>query len=131
MRKKVFGKKLGRNRKSRNILFRSLAKEMISHGSIKTTKAKARAVLPELERLIGFVKDNSLVARREALGKLGNDKKAADALFKKYGALASSRNSGYVRITNLLPRRGDNAGMVRLSWVEERNENLSNKNKRS
>lgn len=132
MRKKVFGKKLGRNRKSRNILFRSLAREMILRGSIKTTKAKALAVRPFLERLIGLVKSNTLSARRAALSALGNDRESVKALFGKYANLAGSRNSGFVKLIALPTRRGDNAQIVRLSWVEEvKSENISNKTKRS
>lgn len=134
MRKRVFGKKLGRNRKSRGNLFRSLAREMILHGSIKTTKAKAVAVRPILEHLMCLVRSNTLAARRAALGALGNDRESLRVLFDKYASLANSRNSGFVRLTPLATRRGDNARMVSLSWVEaeqKNNEDVSDKTKRS
>lgn len=118
MRNKVFGKKLNRNRKSRTLLFRALTKSMIEHGSIKTTRAKSKAIIPELDRLMGFVKDGSLSSRRSALAILGNDRKAADMLFDKYQKLASSRVSGFTTLTHLAPRRGDAAKMVSLSWVQ-------------
>lgn len=140
MRKKVFGKKLGRNRRSRKILFRSLAKSLIMHGKITTTKAKAQALLPEAERLMGLVKKEGLAARRAALAALGNDKKVADRLFG-YKELADSRDSGFVTMTPLAVRRGDAAEMVAIEWTKKgaasaeaaasQSENISNKAKRS
>ncbi len=119
MHKKVFGKKLGRNRRSRKALFRSLARAMVLHGKIKTTKAKALALRPELDKLMKLVKKGTLSARREALAVLGNDKEATEVLFKKYQVLAVSRSSGFTKIALLPSRRGDNADMVNIFWSEE------------
>lgn len=129
MRKKVFGKKLNRNRKSRASLFRSLAKSMILHGNIKTTRAKAKAVQRELDRLMRLVADGSVAKRRLALSSLGNDRKATDILFEKYVVLAKSRKSGFTTLSILPNRRGDDAEMMQVSWVpfEEKNENISTK----
>ena len=118
MRKKVFGRKLNRNRRSRSALFKAQMKSMILHGKIKTTKAKALALNPELDRLIGLVKKNDLAAHRAALATLGNDRKATDMLFEKYVALADSRNSGFTSMALLENRKGDDADMVSISWVE-------------
>lgn len=118
MRKKVFGRKLNRNRRSRASLFRSLAKSMIKHGVITTTRAKAKAVQPDLDRLMGMVTESTLAKRRSALSYLGNDREATDLLFSKYAKFAVGRNSGYTTIAALPPRKGDSAEMVRLSWVE-------------
>ncbi len=134
MRKKVFGKQLSRNRRSRTALFRALMKSMIVKGSIKTTKAKAQAVVGELDKLINLSRDSSIVARREVLARLGNDKDATELLFTKYQALAKSRNSGFTTWSSLGPRKGDAAPMVSISWVEvaakvTNDENVSNKGK--
>lgn len=118
MRKKVFGRKLNRNRRSRASLFRSLSKAMILHGSVKTTRAKAKAIIKELDRLMGFVADGSVAKRRDALSQLGNDRKATDMLFEKYSEFAKSRKSGFTTLSILPPRRGDSAEMLQISWVE-------------
>ncbi len=134
MRKKVFGKKLGKNRRGRGNLFRAQAKSLVLHGHIKTTRAKAQALRPEVEKLITLVKKGDLVARRAALARLGNDRKITAMLFESYKALANSRNSGFTKMVRLNPRRGDSAEMVSLSWVEmpeeekKKNENVPNKN---
>jgi large subunit ribosomal protein L17 len=91
---------------------------MILHGEIKTTKAKALAVIPSLEKIITLVKKNDLAARRDALARLGNDRKTTDILFDKYASLANSRQSGFTKLTLLPNRRGDDAVMVKISWVE-------------
>jgi len=133
MRKRVFGKKLNRPRRSRVALFRSQARALILHGRIKTTKAKAQALRPELERLMTLVKKGELSSQRAALARLGNDKEAVNLLFSKYTELVRSRNSGFVKIQLLAQRRGDAAEMVEISWVnfEDKDENVSNKTKRS
>lgn len=118
MRKKVFGRKLSRNRRSRTALFRSLVRAMILEGKVKTTKAKARAVVGDLDRMIGLVADGSVSARRSALAILANDKEATEVLFKKYLALAKDRKSGFTNLVQVPPRRGDAAEMMQISWVK-------------
>jgi large subunit ribosomal protein L17 len=56
MRKMVFGRQLSRGRKSREALFRSLSQQMVVGGKVTTTKAKAKAVQGDLERLVTLAK---------------------------------------------------------------------------
>lgn len=119
MRKMVFGRQLSRGRKSRTALFRSLIRALALSGKIVTTRAKAKAVVPQIDKLITTAKKNSLSARRKALAKLGNDRKTVDLIFLKITPAFKDRTSGFTRII-LLPRRiGDMAEMVRLEWVEK------------
>lgn len=119
MRKMVFGRQLSRGRKSRIALFRSLIRALALSGKIVTTKAKAKAVIPQIDKLITAAKKNSVSGRRKALSKLGNDRGTVDLLFLKIAPVFKERTSGFTRIT-LLPRRtGDKAEMVRLEWVEK------------
>ena len=66
--------KLSRSASHRRSLLRNLCKEVIDHERIKTTEAKAKAVKPELEKLITLAKRGDLHARRQALSALGQDK---------------------------------------------------------
>ena len=52
----------------------NLIKEVIDHERIQTTEAKAKAVKPEVEKLITLAKRGDLHARRQALSALGQDK---------------------------------------------------------
>jgi large subunit ribosomal protein L17 len=91
---------------------------MILEGKVKTTKAKARAVVGDLDRLIKLVDDGSVSARRSALSILANDKEATELLFKKYQALAKDRKSGFTNLVQIPARRGDAAEMMQISWVQ-------------
>ena len=68
----------------------NLSKEVIAHERIRTTEAKAKAVKPELEKLITLAKRGDLHARRQALSALGQDKFMVYKLFEeiapRYGA---------------------------------------------
>jgi large subunit ribosomal protein L17 len=119
MRKKVFGRHLSRGRKSREALFRSLTRALIERGAIVTTKAKAKAVAGQADKLISKALKNSISARREILAYLGNDRSSLRALFETVIPSFEKRVSGFTRIIQLPPRRGDNAEMARLEWVDK------------
>ena len=61
----------------------NLCKEVIDHERIRTTEAKAKAVKPEVEKLITLAKRGDLHARRQALSALGQDKFAVYKLFEE------------------------------------------------
>lgn len=101
---------LGKPADQRKALLRSLTTELIRNGRIKTTKARARAVRSEAERMITLAKDGSLTARRQAMGYM-YDKQLVHALFAEANKRYGDRNGGYTRILRTIPRRGDNAEM--------------------
>ncbi len=100
----------------RRALLRALATELIRNGRIKTTLTRAKAVRPEVERMITLAKDGSLAARRQALGYL-YDKKLVHSLFAEVNDRYADRNGGYTRILHTIPRRGDNAEMAIIELV--------------
>ena len=61
----------------------NLSREVITHERIKTTEAKAKAVKPELERLITLAKRGDLHSRRQAMARLGQDKFVVYKLFEE------------------------------------------------
>jgi large subunit ribosomal protein L17 len=115
MRKKVYGKALSRARKSRKALFRSIARALIIHGSIETTQAKAKASVPFLEKLITLAKKDDLSSTRRIVAYM-NDKEAALKLIAIYKN--NKRASGFVKTTELMPRRGDMAKMVKMELLD-------------
>lgn len=118
MRKKVFGKKLGRNRKSRSALLKSLTSEFVTHGGIVTTLAKAKAVQPMIESMAKLAaSDTSVAAKRTVLAKLGNSREVADALFALN--YPSGKTSGFTRILPMVARKGDRAERARIEWSFE------------
>lgn len=118
MKKRVFGKKLSRERDSRRALYRSLTAALVEHGKIKTTKAKAKTIQPFIDRLVTFAREGSTASLRRVYARLGNDNKTAKKLFEEVAPVFSKRTSGFTRIINLGTRKGDRAQMARLEWVE-------------
>lgn len=102
---------LGKPSDQRRALLRSLTTELIRHGRIKTTKARAKAVRSEVEKMITLAKDGSLAARRQAMGYI-YDKQLVHALFEGANERYSNRKGGYTRLVRTVKRRGDSAEMA-------------------
>ncbi len=107
---------LGRPADQRKSLLRSLTTELIRAGRITTTKARAKALRQEAERMITLAKDGSLAARRRALGYI-YDKDLVHKLFEKASERYAERPGGYTRIIRTVRRRGDNAEMAIIELV--------------
>jgi len=117
MRHKRTKHKLSRDSAHRRSLLMNLSKELIEHERIKTTEAKAKAVKPEIEKLITLAKRGDLHARRQALSTLSQDKFAVHKLFVEVAPRYAERPGGYTRILKLGPRRSDATEMVFIELV--------------
>ena len=109
--------KLSRSSAHRKALLANLCKEVIEHERIKTTEAKAKAVKPEVEKLITLAKRGDLHARRRAMAALGQDKFVVYKLFEEIAPRYAERSGGYTRILKLGPRMSDSTEMVLLELV--------------
>ena len=109
--------KLSRDSSHRKALLMNLSKEIIEHERIRTTEAKAKAVKPEVERLITLAKRGDLHARRQALATLAQDKFTVHKLFEDVAPRYAGRNGGYTRMLKLGPRRSDATEMVFIELV--------------
>lgn len=112
---------LNRSTSLRKAMLTSLVKSLLIYESITTTKVRAFAARPLVERLISKAKSNTLAAKRQAYKILGNHK-LVSLLFNDIGPRFNSRISGYTRILNLSNRRGDNARLVVLELTEIKKE---------
>lgn len=108
--------KLGRTSSHRRALLRHLATQIIDHGQVITTEAKAKAVRPVVEKMITLGKRGDLHARRQAAAYL-TDKKIVTKLFDEVAPNYAERNGGYTRIVKIGPRRGDAAPMAVIALV--------------
>jgi large subunit ribosomal protein L17 len=109
--------KLSRDSAHRKALLMNLSKEVIDHERIETTTAKAKAVKPEVEKLITLAKRGDLHARRQALSYLGQDKFMVYKLFEEIAPRYAERSGGYTRILKLGPRKSDATEMALLELV--------------
>ena len=117
MRHQKTRNKLSRDSAHRKALLMNLSKEIIEHERIETTQAKAKAVKPEIEKLITLAKRGDLHARRQALSTLAQDKFAVHKLFVEVAPRYADRPGGYTRILKLGPRRSDATEMVYIELV--------------
>ena len=110
--------KLGVKPQHRKALVRNLSVELISHGQIKTTETKAKALKPFIEKLVTLAKNDTLANRRIAFTKL-NDKGAVNALVANVAPKFTKRPGGYTRILKIADRRlGDGAKEAIIAFVE-------------
>lgn len=118
MRHRKAGKKLSRNASHRRALLRNLVTELLRHGRIRTTLAKAKAMQSPAEKMITLGKRGDLHARRQALSFI-QSKDVVHELFDSIAAKYAERPGGYTRILKLGRRQGDAAPMALIELVEE------------
>lgn len=99
------------------VMMANLATELLRHGRITTTHAKAKTVQPLAEKLITFGKKGDLNSRRQAL-RVVRDKDVVHKLFATIGPAFAERDGGYTRVLKLGPRKGDAAPMALIELVE-------------
>ncbi len=116
MRHRVKGRKLSRKTDHRMALCRNQVTDLLKHGKIVTTEAKAKEVNSLAEKMITLGKSGNLNSRRHALGFI-NSKTVVKKVFDEIAPKYNTRNGGYTRMAKLGPRSGDGAPMVQLELV--------------
>jgi len=116
MRHRNKNKILDRKKGPRELMLRNLAASILLYEKVKTTKAKAQAVRPLVERLITTAKGGTLTSRR-GLIKVLMQKKAVLKAMEVLGERYKTRRGGYTRTTKLGARAGDGAEMVQIELV--------------
>jgi large subunit ribosomal protein L17 len=148
MRHRKAGRQFGRNTSHRRAMLRALTANLVAHERIETTDAKAKELRRVAERLItravrlgavAYTPQDKLsladrarrLATERQLGQFlrrfatvpdGDGTKKIDLVEKVFLDLAkrySTRPGGYTRIIKLGRRRGDNAPMSLIEFVEE------------
>ncbi len=118
-------RKLGRNSSQRKALLRDLITDLIINEKIETTLYKAKELQRLADKMITLGKkgENDLAAIRQAakmirFEKADEETYAIQKLFKELAPKYKNRNGGYTRVLKTMPRRGDNAPMAIISFVE-------------
>lgn len=112
------GRKFNRERDQRSALLKSLSEALIKHESIETTFPKAKEIVPHVEKLITKAKKADLHNRRQIVSEL-QTVASAHKLVDEIAPKLTGRNSGHLRIERTTLRRGDNAQMARVSFVDD------------
>ncbi|MBI2436258.1 MAG: 50S ribosomal protein L17 [Candidatus Magasanikbacteria bacterium] len=108
--------KLGRVKAPREALLRNLAESLVLHGSIVTTRAKAKAVRGVIEPLITKARKNRPVDR-EKINQVLYTGKAIAKLINEIAPRYAERPGGYTRMTKMGFRPNDGAQKVRIEFV--------------
>lgn len=112
------GRKFGRQRDQRRALLKGLAESLILNESIETTLPKAKETVKYTEKLITKAKKGGLHNRRQIISSLSTVE-AANKLVNDLAPKLTARNSGYLRVKKSGLRRGDNAEMAKISFVDD------------
>lgn len=112
------GRKFGREKDQRRALMKGLADSLIIHESIETTLPKAKELVPYTEKLITKAKMGGLHNRRMIISQL-QTVESAHKLVDEIAPKLSARQSGHLRISKTESRRGDNAQLARVSFVDD------------
>lgn len=112
------GRKLHRERDQRRALIKGLADSLVKYEAIETTLPKAKEVVPYMEKLITKAKKGDLHNRRQVISGLQTIA-SAHKLVDEIAPKLKGRSSGHLRIEKTVLRRGDNAQLARVSFVDD------------
>lgn len=113
------GMKLGVNAAHTKAMKRSLLSSLLANDRIKTLDVRAKAIRPEVDKVITWAKRGDLHSRRLAIAKVGDKELVREVFEKAAQGLWADRNGGYTRIMKLGPRKGDAAEVVIIELVTE------------
>jgi large subunit ribosomal protein L17 len=116
---------LGVTREHRAAMLSNLAASLITHGRIRVTLAKAKALRPFVEKVITKAKKAAAATEkkdqlhlRRLAGRDLPDTFALDLLFTEKAAEFANRPGGYTRIYKLGARPGDAAEMALIELIK-------------
>ena len=108
---------LGRTDAHRKAMLSNMATSLIMHKRISTTLAKAKALRMYVEPIVTRSKNDTTHSRREVFAQLQN-KYAVTELFREISPKIADRPGGYTRILKTGFRKGDNAEMCIIEFVD-------------
>jgi large subunit ribosomal protein L17 len=117
-------RKLGRNSAQRKALLRDLITDLILNERIEITLSKAKELQKLADRMVTLGKKNTLASRQQAAKLVrfemteDGSQYAIQKLFSDIAPIFAERNGGYTRVLKTGPRRGDNAPMAIIEFVE-------------
>ena len=109
-------RKLGKATDHRMAMLKNLTTQLLAHGKIETSEAKAKEVRSIAEKMITLGKQNTLHTRRQALAFI-TEEDVVTKLFNEIAPKYADRNGGYTRIIKIGPRRGDACEMAIIELV--------------
>ena len=118
MNHRIFGKQLGRNHHERQALIKSLSKSLFTYGAIETTRAKAQLVIPTVEDLANCIMTKDVVIAQREMAKYFQDKNFVKSVYDTFKSVFAGQTSNFTKFWNVKIRQGDDALIVKLSFVK-------------
>ena len=113
------GMKLGTDASHTKAMKKSLIRALFENDRIKTLDVRAKAIRPDVDKVITWAKKGDIASRRLAIAKVGDKELVREVFEKAAQGMWADRNGGYTRIMKLGPRKGDAAEVVILELVTE------------
>lgn len=105
-------------------MLRNVVSALIVNGHVEVTSGVTPELISLSARLVGWAKENTVASRREAAAIVrkgivdANGVEALDKLFKEIGPKFKDRQGGYTQVYKLGARKGDNAEVELVKWVD-------------
>jgi len=110
-------RKFGREKNQRKSFIKGLSINLIRHGKIETTLARAKEIRPYVERLVTLSKVDSVARRRLVSSRILNQELETKKVFAEYAPKYKDVNGGYLRIVKLGQRIGDGSPMAVIEFI--------------
>ncbi len=110
-------RKFGREKNQRKAFIRGLIVNLVRHGRIETTLARAKEVRPFVEKLVTLAKEDTVARRRLVASRIMNQDDETAKLFKDYAVKYKDVAGGYTRILKLPTRISDGAEKAVIEFV--------------
>lgn len=101
------------------MLLRNLVTSLFLYESIRTTKNRARAIQPIVDRMIAKAKSRPPHIAVRFLNRVVTDRNASRKIFEVLTERFKNRPSGFTRMRPIGRRRGDGAELVEISLVSD------------
>ncbi len=118
---------LSKDTQHRQAFLRNGLRNLITHGQIKTTEAKAKELKRWADKLIYRAQKGTTADRRQ-LHRFFGKRDVVNTLVERIAPLFPKRKSGFTRIKPFGIRRGDNTKLVILELINKPKEIGSLKN---
>ena len=113
------GMKLGTDASHTKAMKKSLICALLANDRIKTLDQRAKAIRPDVDKVITWAKKGDVASRRLAIAKVGDKEVVREVFDRAAQGQWDDRNGGYTRIMKLGPRKGDGAEVVIIELVTE------------
>ena len=101
------GMKLGTDASHTKAMKKSLICALLANDRIKTLDQRAKAIRPDVDKVITWAKKGDVASRRLAIAKVGDKEVVREVFDRAAQGQWDDRNGGYTRIMKLGPRKGD------------------------